>query len=1014
MVQRINEQVAQLLLDLSGGRTLEAGDLDAAFAQIAHTTSTLLPVDRVGIWLLNDDDSELACHFFSLHGKQQVDDSCLRKADYPNYFSYLEWEASLVAEDANEHAFFAELAPRFLKLKIASALHVPVRCEGQLRGLLTCEQSRKSHAWSSDEELHASYMATMVARTLVGKQRLQLQQAVQQSNRQLQASLDEKNQLENTVANIVRAIETRSGQEYLEGLCIVLCAALEAQAVYIATLNTERTVLTVRAGLPAMQYDAFNTLDNEAIDAGDRMFIGDVAGRSPQWPCAELASKAYYGISIDDRSAVLAAVFARDSVPTLGITLLRMFRGRVIAELQRIDYETQLRRVTAQLEVQVEESSTELKRREQFYATVFRSADVGILVYDTELNLLDINDAALRMLRIDAETLRNRPLVTLLFPVQCEGFSEQFSRIIAKELNEIRCEACRNDQQGVLCWFDVVISAAYMEGAVQSVIVCLQAITERKQAESAMRAAKEVAEQATQTKSMFLASMSHELRTPLSGIIGMLGIALRRGAAPALARDIELARANAETLLQIINDILDLSKIEAGKMAIETIDFSFDTLLHDLEPLFRSRAESKQLRFDWSVEDKMPDVLRGDPTRLRQVLFNLIGNALKFTEQGHVAVHIFAPKTRSKNKLLQFDIEDSGIGMNPEARLRLFGRFEQADAATSRKFGGTGLGLAITRSLVEMMGGDIDVRSTPGHGSCFSVKLPLVPGDIALMTSETSTKLVNHSHRLRVLCAEDGYTNQVIARDLVERMGHDIAFVETGVAACHALATQACDVVLMDGRMPEMSGDEATRQIRAGGLDGAPVLDPAIWIIALTANAFAQDRELYLNAGMNDFLAKPVREHELHAALGRAINYQQQRQISLPALTMLSEVSADLGALDSLLEVTTAPLLDTGLAIIAAPAAQPARPSQTLQQAFRVELPRLLTQMAVARDSDDWPTLARLAHNLKGASGYVQASSLRQLSSELEQLSDRGNSEQILPLLAQLQSSATQWLQRND
>jgi signal transduction histidine kinase/ligand-binding sensor domain-containing protein/CheY-like chemotaxis protein len=510
---------------------------------------------------------------------------------------------------------------------------------------------------------------------------------------------------------------------------------------------------------------------------------------------------------------------------------------------------------------------------------------------------------------------------------------------------------------------------------------------ELEQRDKHLRQAKQRAEEATRQKSEFLANMSHEMRTPLAGVIGMLGFALRDAALKERTRDqIERGQANAQSLLTIINDLLDFSKIEAGKLAIEHIDFALASTVENVVSLFAEQTTTSAVSFHVEFDPALPPFVVGDPTRLRQVLVNLVGNAFKFTEQGEVRLHVQRIEQEGVKPgwhLIRFTVQDTGIGIPPDELPRLFEQFEQGDTTTTRRYGGTGLGLAICRQLVDLMGGEIVADSQPGVGSTFSFTIPLPSGVAPPLVPHVPRK--PHSHQLRVLCAEDFPTNQIIIRMMLEELGHRADIVGNGALAVAACAHARYDLILMDGRMPEMDGPTATRLIRSGGPHEAPVLDQELMIIALTANASEEDRSRYLASGMDDFLTKPIDEGALHFQLSRAIERQLQRGIALPPMPH-KEARPSIAELDAMFGVGDMP----ETAVVLPPGSHAADAIKLrLRDAFIADLPARLRELDAALAAADADAAGRLFHGMKGSAAYLDEAELHALCTELEKAADR-------------------------
>ena len=401
-----------------------------------------------------------------------------------------------------------------------------------------------------------------------------------------------------------------------------------------------------------------------------------------------------------------------------------------------------------------------------------------------------------------------------------------------------------------------------------------------KKTQEELKKAKNIAEDAATAKAMFLANMSHEIRTPLNGIVGMVDILSQTVLDSQQKEYLEIIDISTETLLMIINDILDFSKIEAGQISFERIKFNLREEVEEVNKLLSYKAKQKKLKLSVDISKEVPEMVYGDPLRLKQVLINLINNAIKFTEEGFVHVRVIQERDLGKKQKIRFEVSDSGIGISPENQKKLFQSFSQADTSTTRKFGGTGLGLAISKNLSNMMEGEIGVESEEGKGSVFwftaVLDEALSVGEIEVVEKYNTSEKVDNI--LNILMAEDNVINQKVLMLSIQKLGHSVKIANNGIIAVEMFGKDKFDLILMDIQMPGMDGMEATREIRRIEAERGDA--SCVPIIAMTANIYKEDIKRFLANGMTDHLGKPFKPADLANIIDKNIRLKLNNSLN--------------------------------------------------------------------------------------------------------------------------------------
>ena len=634
---------------------------------------------------------------------------------------------------------------------------------------------------------------------------------------------------------------------------------------------------------------------------------------------------------------------------------------------------------------------------EQRYRLLFDRNPDGVFAVDTTGRFVLANPACEQISGYSASELLQKAFVDLCEPDQRAAVREHFDRNLREDAyTQLETTIIRRDGQRVDLWIagEPIVS----EGQVVGVHCTAKDITDRKRMEEELKQAKAAAEAANVAKSQFLASMSHELRTPMNAILGMTDLALQEPLSDRLRDYLQTARESGDLLLNLLNEVLDVSRIEAGRFELEATPFSPQQTVEQVVRTLRVRADEKGLALSCELAEDLPNLLVGDSLRLRQVLMNLIGNAIKFTPRGKIVVRVAVQGRRGATVSLKFSVSDTGIGIAPEHRERLFAPFTQADASTTRRYGGSGLGLTISKRLVDLMGGTIWLESQLGQGSTFhfTVTLPMARSSSTGYERQpagregASTQLATAPARgLRVLLVEDTPANQKLVHYLLSNRGHTVVVAENGRESLDRLTAEDFDVVLMDVQMPEMDGFQATAAIRVL----PDVRKARIPIVAMTAHALTGDAERCLAAGMDSYLSKPIDGHELIALVERLSGPesptledggQLAREGAMPGTSAAQETSEPASE-----DAGTEAVFDVGEAV--------RRCFNNLDMFQKMvgclfdESDPLVAQMMAAIEHNDAASLADTVHRLKGTVVYLGAKPAADVTLRIEQLAKAGD-----------------------
>jgi PAS domain S-box-containing protein len=641
------------------------------------------------------------------------------------------------------------------------------------------------------------------------------------------------------------------------------------------------------------------------------------------------------------------------------------------------------------------EFEEKVKLSEKRYRDLFNYSQALICTHDMDGRLLTVNPAICRVLGYKEEELLDRNIREIIPEKHHPGFEEGYMKSIRDSDMAVSGEFCVISKDGEIIYLLYKNFRMSEPGMDPYVIGFAQDITDRIKMEKELRLTKQLTDEIAKAKESFLAHMSHEIRTPMNGILGIASLLNKTKLDPQQRNYLQLIQDSANNLLVIVNDILDLEKIVAGKLQLERIPFKIVDKIATTIQSFIYRAEEKELGLVFQNSIPADLVVEGDPYRLSQVLNNILSNALKFTDEGHINIATGVIARNEDGMVIEIVVQDTGIGISRERLQTIFEPFEQADATISRKYGGTGLGLAISKNMIEMQNGELLVTSEEGKGSAFTIRLPYHISIERMQENEVSQEIDYKSlgHR-RVLVAEDVELNQYLARHILESWDFEAVIVGNGREALETLEHSSFDCILMDVQMPEMDGIEATQRIRK-------LADPVkanIPIIALTANALKGDSEKYIAAGMTDYLAKPFDEARLFRVISRNLPRVEEPVASTVAESAVAAASSENSLKNnSNMTVENSRLYD--LSMVQSVSGGDEGFIRKMVALFIETVPQNVQDLKNAMQAENWEQVGKTAHKLKSTIDSMGIKSIRQEIRAVEANARQKEALQDIPAL---------------